>query len=222
MANRRPIRAPRQGWRRGRRRPTSWHDCFSVGSPFVGGFSGCPWEPLSTPGVLPGPAVITTREIIAGDIDARYLDREEVRIDRIVGDIGFYTASAVDAAPVALPPVVRWGLVLEEDPQDVSTTITTQGYDLWSSTPLGDLEWMHLSEPKICPNPVALPGDSVTLREFYWHDKVDVRVRRKLGKTDRVWLVMTYGNGTEAGGTSTNNWGSPVYHRWMARTVLVA
>lgn len=222
MANQRPIN--RRPWRRApwrkSRRPASWHDANSTGS-LGGGVFGGAWATLEAPSVVPGSAVSTLRELIVGDIDGLYLDREEVRIDRLVGDIEFYTSSSLDAAPVALPPVVRFGLVVEEDPRDSGTSYPVDAYNLWDPAVLKDAEFMYLEQPvRELSNP-PLPGDSVTYREFYWHSHLDVRVKRKLGKADRLWLVMSYANGLE-GSSPSNNWGSPVFESHMLRCVLVA
>jgi len=219
MANRRPIRAPRQRWRRGTRRPASWHDCYSTGQN-AGNF-GNAWREL-TP-LASGQPVSTLREILTGPVDTFYLDKEQVRIDRIVGNVQFWTASAADAS-VALPPVVRWGLIIEEDPN--SENIVVPGpttYNLWSNVHLDDKEWMWLDQPT--PIPVHGPAsDSGNIRGFHWSSYCDIRVRRNLGKSDRLWMVASFANGIEdtTGTGFASEWLSPVYECHQLRAILVA
>lgn len=224
MANNRPInRRPwrRRPWRK-TRRPASWHDAFSTGLA-ASGNPGFPWAQLTPPSA--GQALSTLREIMAGDVDAVYLDREEVRVDRIVGDITFWTASATDGV-LAQPPVVRMGLIVEEDPAERTATIDADTYSLWSPTALGNLEWMYLEQPMWAASlgPRGAESDPQQgVREFYAHSHLDIRVKRKLGKADRLWLVMSYGNGFAAdAGVTSNNWLSEVYEAHMLRCVLVA
>lgn len=210
--NRRPWRRP--PWRKSRR-PAVWRDGNSLGT--LDAFGGAAWGSLGPPNAFS--AVPTTREVLAGDVDALYLDKAEVRVDRIVGDIQFFTASSYDGA-LALPPVVRFAFIVEEDPANVSTLLATATYNLWDADALRDAEWMYLEQPA----PTVVGGqaaDGTGYREVHWHSHIDLRVKRNLGKADRLFLVMTYGNGLEGGAASSNLWATPVYYSYMLRSVLV-
>lgn len=222
MANNRPIN--RRPWRRApwrkSRRPASWHDGNTTGT--LSASPGDNWAQLNGPaGAAASP---TLRELFAGDTDALYLDREEVRLDRIVGDIQFWTASVTEPT-LAFPPVVRFGLVVEEDPNDPAGGSTGAAYNLFEAVALRDVEWMYLEEPS--PSTTSIPfvegseGITGVFRDFHWHSHLDIRVKRKLGKADRLWLVMMYANGNESV-PGSNNWGSPVFESHMLRGVLVA
>jgi len=222
MANNRPIRAPRQGWRRGRRRPTRWIDCFSTGQTSVGLNRGYPWNLLVAPALGGGESVSTLREIISGDLDTTILDRQEVRIDRVVGDLHFFQKEqGVPALGLVSPTVVRVGLIVEEDStRPAATPITSDEYSLWENDDLQRLEWMYLEQVVPTFHEVTLhEGDNEAVYETYWSTHLDVRVRRKLGKSDKLWLVMSYANGLAS--SSTSNVPAAVYYSDMLRAVIV-
>lgn len=224
MANQRPIRRGRIPFRRRARRPASWHDALSTSTL---GQPGKPWAPLNN--VAAGIPTLTMRELLVGNVDAQYLDREEVRVDRIVGDLSFYAwrqYSDHTAYVGDVPPVVRWGLVVEEDPkdEDFATTTPTVGnsrYSLWDAGDLAQTEWMYLSEPHLQRDSAFWEGtDTNIVATWRSHEHVDIRVKRKLGKADRLWLVMTHANGVEGGAAA--DWPQIVYESHMLRAVLVA
>jgi len=214
--NRSPFR--RKPWAR-TRRPASWHECLSTGASLAL-TPGYPWADLNPPTVSTSiTAEHTFRELLGGQSDALYLDRETVRIDRIVGDIQFYT-SRETGGTLSRPPVVRLGLILEAD-GDVSTA--PDSANLWDSTSLGESKWQYLEE--LSPTPVVYTLESLRVAEYYWSTHLDVRTKRSLGKRDRLWLVMTYGNGMEGSSsppTLGNEWNAPVRYSYLLRGVLVA
>jgi len=226
VANRRRIRAPRNRWRKGQRRPSSWHDCYSTGLSGITALAySNPWAKLEAP--VGNAAQITAREILAGSVDAQYLDKDEVRVDRIVGDIEFWTASEAADGTVTRPPVVRFGFIVEEDSPESSATIDLEGYNLFRTESLELFEWMYLEQPAVRPvhGPAFSDGvayDGHNIRAFHWQSHLDIRVKRKLGKADRVWLVMSYANGDEDLAQTSNDWLSPVYESHVLRAVLVA
>lgn len=221
MANRRPIRAPRQGWRKGRRRPTKWIDCYSTGGRVGDLWEGFPWAPLVAP--VANAAQPTAREIIAGDIDTAVLDRQEVTITRIVGDIQFYTRSVIaveNPLDAVLPPVVRLGVVVEEDSGESSSTSSHELHNLWNPTGIQTMEWMHLQQVD-WQETWSETIDVYAQRSFHASVHLDIRTRRKLGKSDRCWLIMSYGNGLENGLQASNNWASEVYEAHLLRSVIL-
>lgn len=221
MANRRPIRAPRQGWRRGRRRPTRWVDCFSTGLNTAGSLRGHPWSPLVAP-AAGGESPSTLREVISGDLDTSFLDRQEVRVDRIVGDLHFFqNEQGSPALALVAPTVVRIGLIVEEDTtRNPATGITFDEYSLWENDDLQRLEWMHLQQLALTQDTsVGDPGNDQAFHRRYWSTHLDVRTRRKLGKADKLWLVMSYANGLST--SDSSNAPAPVYYSDILRAVIV-
>jgi len=220
MANRRPIRAPRQGWRKGRRRPTRWVDCFSTGLS-SGGLRGHPWNALVT--VVAGTeSPSTLREIISGDLDTEVLDRQEVRIDRVVGDLHFMQQeTGPGALGLVAPTVVRVGLIVEEDStRPPATPITSAEYSLWENDDIQRLEWMYLEQvPLVHDETGEDSANDVLYYRRYWSTHLDVRVKRKLGKADRLWLVMSYANGLQS--SASSNAPAQVYYSDLVRSVIV-
>lgn len=198
MANRRPIRAPRQGWRRGRRRPTRWVDCFS--SNIASGASGAIGGGSISPGVDTGIAS-SYRELVVGDLDTEWADANEVLVERIVGQISLSgtdtdtTIADIGSLPGRwgfLIPAVRLGLVVVEDVDDSSGPLDLPA--LFNADDLQDAEWMWLFQLG-SPNETHLAFDtSISSAVRTWtHDvHLDVRVKRKLGRRDRLVLVQEW------------------------------
>lgn len=188
----------------------------------MGSLRGYPWNPLTPPSAGGGESSSTLREIISGDIDTVVLDRQEVRIDRIVGDLHFFQHEA-GAAALALvaPTVVRVGLIVEEEStRPLGGAITSDEYSLWENDDLQRLEWMYLEQVPLLSSEHVFDSDAVqTYCRRYWATHLDVRVKRKLGKADKLWLVMSYANGLQT--SNTSNVPADVYYSDMLRSVIV-
>lgn len=179
MANNRPIRRGRfPRFRRGRRTPVRWLDASlqSAGAecPLTPWDINCePW----TPG-----------ELLVGDIDLDWLDKNAATVQRLVGTI---TVTTEDANSAGLPAttLVRLGMLQTEDTDRLYQTI-----DLFDSESLEQFEWMWLHQlsfasqnmffnPTQAGSPIWIRKDSVDI-------PVDVRTKRKLGQKDSVVLYM--------------------------------
>lgn len=206
MANQRPIRAPRQRWRRGRRRPVRWIDAFSAplaldasGDAIAGAMPAGPIVPGGL-GVSAGDLyTVDYRELVVGDIDTEWADANEVVLERLVGDI---TLGGVDSlsAPEgivgsynSLRTLVRMGIVLLED-VDEQTTSTEKPPSLWTADDLADGEWLWLMQIG-SPNQEHMETDATgeVYTRLWNHDfHLDVRVKRKIGRRDRLVLCHEF------------------------------
>lgn len=196
MANRRPIRAPRQGWRRGRRRPSRWIDCFSSVS--TAGSLGT--SSLALSASSPADVAASYRELLVGNSDTEWADANEVLVERIVGQISLSGADAIDNASAAvlygnwefLLPVVRLGLLVVEDMDQSANPLLVPS--LLNADDLQDAEWMWLFQLG-SPNETHIALDTVneaTVRTWTHDVQLDVRVKRKLGRRDRLLLVQDW------------------------------
>lgn len=218
MANNRPIN--RRPWRRNpfrkkSLRPFSWHDGYTTGA--YAADAGKPWAALVQP--IAGVAQHTFREILGGSADLTSMDRDTVRVDRIVGDLQFWTAGASQSWN--RPPVVRIGIVVEADGD--SGTSSPDTVSLWGFNSLGQSKWQYLEE--LAPQHALTWNSASEANQYVWNYRthLDTRVKRNLGKTDRLWLVMTYGNGLEAAaGATDNEWAGVVYYSMLLRAGVVA
>lgn len=196
--NNRPIRTRPPG----RRRPVRWIDAFSAAMQLAGE------PPTPNPGVVP-PGSITPaatlytadyRELVVGDIDTEWADANEVVVERLVGDI---TVKGRDSLPgvdslfqvatsfIGMSTMVRMGIVLVEDVDDSPTAINPPS--LWEADDLADGEWLWLWQLG-SPNEQHMlfePADQ--LIRVWSHDyHLDLRVKRKLGRRDRLVLCHEF------------------------------
>jgi len=218
MANNRPIKTrPPGGRRRFRKglRPFSWHDGFTTGA-YVSDM-GLAYGSLVAP--VANQAQHTFRELLGGSVDTTNLDRETVRVERVVGDLQFFGAGS-DGLTWVRPPVVRIGLVVESDGD--TGPDSPASINLWSSQSLGDSKYMYLEE--LAPKTALAydPNGESLFHHWTYATHLDCRIRRSFGKTDRLWLVMTFGNGLEAGGSTSNSFAGTLYYSQMLRVGLVA
>lgn len=200
MANRRGIRAPRQNWRRGRRRPSRWIDCNSTQASAGAVGAGSIIIQAGTP----AESAAGYRELVVGDIDTEWADANEVLVERVVGDIsmsGYDILSsltdetellALAQSWVSMGPLTRIGLVVVEDVDDSETSITVPS--LFEFDDVQDTEWMWLFQLG-SPNETHVQVDETNDAgvRMWTHDlHIDVRVKRKLGRRDRLLLVHEF------------------------------
>lgn len=223
MANQRGIRRGKIPFRaRRRRRPTRWIDCASASILNLG-----PPEPGEPDTFVPGQlsnltvglmgesgtqgAAQSAAELIVGDGDTWWADDNEVRVERIVGNLTFEAsarATYLDLIGNAnlrfkqmLVPVVRFGLlvVAEEDEEVVALPPSLHEHD-----DLEETQWLYLYQ--------GTGGTGIqwtyeeteiwVVRHCIWDVPIDIRVKRKLSRRDR--LVMVYEHGFLAGIPSTS------------------
>jgi len=178
---------------------------------------GLAWAGLNPP--VANQAQHTFREILGGSVDTTNLDRETVRVERVVGDVNFFGAGS-DGLTWVRPPVVRLGLVVESDGD--TGPDSPASINLWSSQSLGDSKYMYLEELLPTTALAYNPSEEVLMHHWTYRTHIDCRIRRSFGKTDRLWLVMTFGNGLEAGGSTSNSFAGVIYYSQMLRVGLVA
>lgn len=208
MANQRPIRAPRGRWRRGRRRPVRWIDALSaplvfseLGNAEPGALGGGSIFPAGF-GVTAGDLYsVSYRELIVGDIDTEWADANEVVLERLVGDIHVRGVESVGVPPEdtiishwnELSTLVRMGIVLIED-VDEQTATDQKPPSLWSADDLADGEWLwlwQLGSPQ--ENHVYIDETDEVVQRVWCHDyHLDLRVKRKLGRRDRLVLCHEF------------------------------
>lgn len=131
----------------------------------------------------------TPAELIVGQLDLPYIDKSEIRFDRMVGTISFRCyVSEVGAVPN--PAVVRFGILAVEDTDRVYQTI-----DLWDPESVEEYEWMWIEQFSF-PNqtPFTLGSEPpLTYIQHAMHDvKLDIRTRRKLGQKDSIVLYAQH------------------------------
>jgi len=188
--NRRPWRRPP----RIKRREARWIDANSVGSggdPCITGPGG-----IICDDDVPGSANRSSvRELTAGGIDLEWSDSNEVLHERLVGSIALASTSLVpfdSASPISMErPLVRMGLLVVEDASPGTASLTDlQKISLWDNQHLQTYEWMWLHQTYGDPH-FSLSGD--TMYAISETDvPLDVRSRRKLGRTDRLVLLASF------------------------------
>lgn len=172
MANQRPIRrAPFPRFRRGRRRPVRWIEGNSTSA----GLTACA-QAVVTALCDPSPP---RKILLDGDSDWEWADKNNVRIDRLVGQINWYAvASNAEADPV--PFNLRMGVLAVED-GDAPTL------DLWDRETIEEYEWMWLYSTVGDSQWIQTGISAATLQVRQQETiPVDIRTRRSLGKKDQV------------------------------------
>lgn len=189
--NNRPIRTRPPG----KRRPVRWIDAFSATIPLDAGSEPITGT-LGVGGILPGtgPSTLDYRELVVGDIDTEWADANEVLVERLIGDIHVFGCSTVPSPVEGLEghwgqmhPLVRMGILLCEDVDEDSTPNPPS---LWEVDDLADGEWMWLNQLG-SPNESHMQFDpnAEQYQRAWSHDiHLDLRVKRKLGRRDRLVL----------------------------------
>lgn len=190
--NRRPFRRP--PWRKSSR-PYRWISLNSGGASNADGvLSATPWSLLPVASAGQPPNIV----LAAGQSDVEpWADNQEIRVDRIVGDLNIRGAvshtfvSPVDV-PLAPPMYIRLGLIVQEE----GDATTAPFINLFSDEHLEDFEWMWLYSS--CAqgwNYIPYADADLYNRSgigFQFRIPMDLRVRRKLGQTDTLLLYAQY------------------------------
>lgn len=190
--NRRPFRRP--PWRK--RREVRWVDGNSA---VVNSATGL----LPAASILPvttGEATVNYRELLVGDIDGEWADSDQVLLERLVGDICIHGrdlvpvtgegAADIYAAGLQLMPVVRMGLVLIEGVDESVTAPTAVG--MWENDDIADGEFLWTKQLR-CASEAHVQSDVDNMVRIWCEDiHLDVRVKRKLGRRDRLVLIHEF------------------------------
>lgn len=212
MANRRPIRRfKKRFYGLNNKRPFRWAANTPAVEYEVGGPPGLlagviPNEIVAGQGGVPPEATL-----LSGEFDVSpWADAQEVTIDRVVGSIGLVGSIVASTNPIFPSPVVRLGIIVSEDESNdpLADPPTRSLFDL---TDLQEAEWMWLHQ-------VTIPWDNVFFTEpsLDWTQKVaidipiDLRVRRKLGQKDNLYLYASY---------ATPNSDALISYTWAVRMV---
>jgi len=199
MANQRPIRRGKIPFRKGRKwisskRPKRW-------AAFTNEVLS---EPIGSEGLnvslLPNATLATTNgnlpvsTMLDGEFDvAPWADEQEVTIDRIVGTLS--VSASVQYAQnlfVGTPGVVRLGIIVHED-KTSSLVAEDPRRKLFEFTDLQEAEWMWLKQLSIpCDFSSFDPTSESFVSEGYSDIDIDIRVRRKLGQKDQLFLYGAY------------------------------
>lgn len=185
--NRTPWRRGRP-FRRGRRAPARWIDGSIQG--FVD--TPCQHQPLNfvchTEPNVPMPPFSGVYQIVSGEVDLDWADKSESRLDRVVGDITLLMRSIQQEPDVLALPIFRMGMLVVEEVDDITTWVPP---NLWDHDHLEEYEWMWLQQTCILDEgffPLFDGNPLVDLRASETHH-IDIRVKRKLGKTDHLVLL---------------------------------
>lgn len=216
MANQRPInRRPwrRPPWRKRSARPTKWIEGNSHSSVEL---ANCT---LATTAITCAPA--TPRVILAGDQDIEWADRDEVRVDRILGTVNVTSWMQVQAAsPFSgewYAPIIAFGVLCVEDTDGLFQTI-----DLFDRESVEEYEWMWLERRIMTFDAVTQAWNSANED---WHFNAylrlvldwDIKTRRTMGKKDSVVLYSQWGWPSDFAPAGTLR--APAYH-YELRTIL--
>lgn len=133
-------------------------------------------------------------ELLAGDPELTFSDRNEPTLERIVGSISLAYSYTLGAAPNlgGTYPIVRLGLLVVNDSPDVTTWTPPSP---WKNQDLNDEMWMWLHQTSSWNyvNQILGPVGATNGNLFGSIDiPVDVRVKRKLARDCHVMLVHQY------------------------------
>lgn len=199
MANRRPIRRGRIPFRRSKR-PVRWVDANS--SQLAEDTLFLPAGSIFLP-ALGGEFTQNYRELVLGDVDTSWSDANDVLLERLVGEVSVFAKSfqvtpdqgaesAVFSYAGLVFPVVRMGIVLLEDVDDDNTTPPIPP-GLWTADDLRDGEWLWLTQVREFPSAHMYVGEDPGLATVQVKDiHLDLRVKRKIGRRDRLVLCHEF------------------------------
>jgi len=147
-----------------------WIDCNShqrEGCGILSSNMGC--EPQATP-----------RELLVGDLDFDWSDRNEVLVDRIVGTVSFNVQSFA-SNNIPYPTLIRFGILATEE-----TDRIYQAIDLFDPESLEEYQWMWLQQISLDYNGVNIDGDTTVRSDAIVDVPLDIHTRRKIGKKDSI------------------------------------
>lgn len=216
MANQRPInRRPfrRPPWRRSAAaRPRKWIEANSHGS------MALEFCTLETTNITCEPT--TPRVLLAGDLDIEWADKDEVRVDRILGTVNvtsWYTfQSASPFVGEFYAPVIAFGLLAVE-----ATDTLFQTIDLFDRESVEEYEWMWLERRQMVSD--SQLGWNTENSDWVFNSCLslsmdwDVKTRRTMGKKDSVVLYSQFGIPSNFALSGTLR--TPAYH-YELRSIL--
>lgn len=182
MANQRPIRRPPiPRWKRGRRRPVRWIEGNSHNS----NLATCVFDTVNDMQCEPQ----TPRVLLDGDSDFEWADRNEVRVDRIVGTLSWrgdiYEPGLTAGGPP--PAVVRFGIIAIEEAEGVFPFI-----NLFDREALEEFQWMWLYQSMGNVQYDAAVAEGQQIVKQYEDVRLDIRTRRSIGKKDAIVLYSQF------------------------------
>jgi len=127
------------------------------------------------------------RELIAGDIDLEWMDKNEVVVERIVGDLAFSFLSVPVPPSTEIFALVRLGILVVEEVESLASWVPPWLFD---NEAIEEFEWMWLNQFVIKGDPTVEAG----VVRGYENVHIDLRVKRKMGKKDHLVLVGQFGN----------------------------
>lgn len=133
----------------------------------------------------------TAFELIQGTSDFDVLDKQEVTIERVVGNLDVrYSQLYNYAAPSFQIPCVRLGLLTVEGDLDVGTYVPPDLFDP-ADVEETSFMWLYQSYCSSTVTPVPLDtGDGFShILLSNMHVDVDVGVRRKIGRAGHLLLI---------------------------------
>ena len=198
MANQRPIN--RRPWRRNpfrkNVRPKRWNASSTQGALEVGAVA----DAYPMPAGWGGP-VLPIATIVSGQIDVEpWADEQEVRLDRVVGDLNCIVVSGWDSNETSYgsPPLIKLALLVNEE---VTADASGQTLDLWDQETMEDYEWMWMWTGMPEHVTTRLLSGTTFLTTWMFQMHLDLRNRRKIGQSDELNLYGSYRPTLGAGGT---------------------
>jgi len=132
--------------------------------------------------------------ILSGEFDVEdWADEQEIRVDRVVGDIAIAGNATQVGAPWS-PICVRMGLIVVEELSDDGTA-PDPTRNLFDQSDLQEAEWMWLHQT-ILTAPTERMTSNVIPYAYNMH--LDLRVRRKIGQKDGMFLYAAWAAETNA------------------------
>lgn len=131
-------------------------------------------------------------ELIFGDDDLDWMDKNEATIERVVGDISLVGFGLYDSPlNIVTQAYYRLGILVVEEVEDISTWVPPS---LWDREAVEEYEWMWLKQGLLKPAFAPL----VTADYRLWYNDelhLDLRVKRKMGKKDHLVILGQFGLG---------------------------
>jgi len=132
-------------------------------------------------------------ELIFGDDDLDWMDKNEATIERVVGDITVACSFlASDLENIQANVFYRLGLLVVEEVEDISTWVPPS---LWDRESVEEYEWMWLLQDAV---DLFQRDTTVSPMRFFSETKthhLDSHIHRKLGKKDHLVLLGQFGLG---------------------------
>jgi len=192
---RRRVRRP---FGKASRRPVRWIDAASKNA------DECQFTNID---VLCTPT--TGRELISGDLDIEWVDKNEVVLERLVGSLSYWASTSLEQSfPAAdgrdtpnLRMLVRTGILVREE---LGSAAAADAIDLFDNESIEEYEWMYLHQhaPIWMGDNFSILGPTTgfPLVSLYsqWTEDLDLRVKRKLGKKDHLMLFQQWAAGPGA------------------------